>query len=350
MKGLSASPTLLWGIGYHSSAYRPALTKPTCFEVTINFMRCLGEIRGRRDAERLVAHLLTIGISTHIEAASLERDEWELWVKDEDRLQEAVRELEQFQAAPSDPKYDAAIERAKALLQEEGARRRAAAKNIQKVKPSGRSAFAGGGRLPPLTLTLVILCILVGLVTEFSYLSEQNTWGKSLFNQLCFVTKADFAASDGNPAASLMKWELWRAITPMFLHQGAIHMAMNLVGIVILGRIIERMMGTPRYGVFILAAAVGSALLQGLVPAPFGSPNFVGISGVVYGLLGYVWIRSRLNPRFGFIIPPAFFLFAVGSIVLGLSQLIPQWPLADLCHLGGLLVGLLAGYVAEAGK
>ncbi|MEZ6080712.1 MAG: rhomboid family intramembrane serine protease [Pirellulaceae bacterium] len=78
-----------------------------------------------------------------------------------------------------------------------------------------------------------------------------------------------------------------------------------------------------------------------------GSPAFGGISGVLYGLFGYVWVRSSLDPSLGISIPFPIVVIFVGMIVVGLSGVVPNWQFADLCHLGGLLIGSAVAFAAE---
>lgn len=311
-------------------------------------MRCLGQIRNRAQAEKFVAHLLTLEISTQIESINNADDQWEIWVRDEDRLTEASRELDEFLVNPDASKYATAIEKANAILDEREKKRREAAKNVQNFDPARRRRLTGGGGLPPLTLTLFILSIAIGLVTNFSNPSPQNRWGMSIDDQLSFVSNADLAASNGDPAASLKRGQIWRAITPIFRHQGILHLAMNMFMLVSFGRIVERWVGTPAFALMVLLLAICPNLFQGLSPEwMHGSFRFGGISGVLFGLFGYVWIRTSINPNHGISIPFPFVVMAFGIILLGLSGAIPAWRLADLCHLGGLLIGAALGFASE---
>lgn len=311
-------------------------------------MRCLGEIGGRQQAERLVAHLLTKEVSTHIESSGPGSDRWEIWVREEDRLELASAELEAFRLDPDHPRYANVIEDAKRILLEQKQKNAEAAKNIQQVEMVVRPGMTRGGRMPPLTLTLLILCIGLGLVNGFGSPGENNPWGRAISQHLSFVYLPTFIET-GDPLADIRTGQVWRIITPIFLHGSPLHLAMNMFGLVIFGRLLERLMGTPRFAVLILALAILPNLLQGLMPASLGgNPLFVGISGVVYGFVGYVWIRDRLNPHFGISIPMPFIVIMVGMIVVGLSGAVPNWQYADLCHLGGLLVGSLAGYASES--
>jgi GlpG protein len=289
-------------------------------------MRSLGYIDGRKATEQFVAFLLTRNIKTHIETA--EGDRWELWVRNEDQLGEALKELASFQENPHDPRYQAAVKEASRLLEEDRKSRQAAERNVRRFRPSAQVGLASGP-IPPLTMTLMVLCIVVTLVSDFARPSVNNQWGQAIVHELTFVDREAYAKS-GDPAASLKRGEIWRTITPIFMHGNAFHLAMNL------------------FAMLVLVAAVIPNLMQGLAPAWLkGSPDFVGISGVVYALFGYIWIRSTLNPELGIVVPMPIVVLMVGMIVLGFTVDIPTWNFADMCHLGGLLVGVGLAYASS---
>ncbi len=318
-------------------------------------MRCLGQINGRSSAESFVAYLLTLDITTQIEAvpASIPEkstDLWEIWVRDEDKLGEARAELSQFVDNPRDAKYATALTEAKSILAEKEKKRQATLRNLKRVDMRRTPGMAGGGAIPPLTLTLLILSIAVSLFSSFSRPKANNEWGQAIVEELSFVSLIDYVQSEGDAAASLRKGELWRVITPIFLHLSMIHLAMNMFVLISFGRMVERWVGTPKYALFILLLAIVPNLIQGLSPEWMrGNPMFGGISGVLYGLFGYVWIRSSLNPNLGVSIPFPIVLIFVGMIVVGLSGAVPDWPYAELCHLGGLLIGCTIAFASERG-
>lgn len=312
-------------------------------------MRFLGEIEGRKKAERFVAYLLTNQIETHIEQPQEGTDRWEVWVREEDQLDAAVSELTTFQQNPDDPNYSSALGTAKQILEKKEEARREAIKNLKQTRSSRPGpAMMQGGRLPPLTLAVLIICIALGLLTNFG--DRRSSMGRGISEELGFVSVEDFVKSNEDPAASLKRGEVWRAITPIFLHGSIIHLAMNMFMLVSFGRMVERWMGTPRFALLVLVCAIVPNLFQGLAPPwMHGTPFFVGFSGVLYGLFGYVWIRTSINPGHGITIPFPMVALFVGVIVLGLSGVIPGWNFADLCHLGGLLVGAAFGFAAEQG-
>jgi GlpG protein len=71
------------------------------------------------------------------------------------------------------------------------------------------------------------------------------------------------------------------------------------------------------------------------------SVNFGGLSGVVYGLLGYIWMWQLVAPRAGLQLPPAMIGFLLLALVL-MEVLASAW-IATAAHAGGLLAGMVAG-------
>jgi rhomboid protease GluP len=136
--------------------------------------------------------------------------------------------------------------------------------------------------------------------------------------------------------------EYWRLLTAMFLHGGVLHLVMNLLALVQIGALYERMFGTPRY-VFIYFT---SGLLASLTSAFFTRSVSVGASGAIFGILGAfvlsVWRspRFRKEPQARSIVNQLIF-WILFNIVVGTQ--IPQIDMS--AHLGGLVVGLLLGAI-----
>jgi len=306
-------------------------------------MRHLTTITGKSKAEAFVAYLLTRGIPTHVEPVS-DQNEWDIWIRDEDRLDDAKKEYQLFLASPDDAKYVGAIDQARSIIKDKRQKSVERMKNIQNA-PSRVNTNLFGGSLPPLTLTLIILCCFIGLVTEFSQPSSKNWLGNFMMKQLMFVDMSLYLKT-GDAAASLKQGELWRILTPAFLHGHAIHLLFNMLSLASLGRLIERLEGIGRYALIMLIIAIGSHLLQGLMPIKwFGSPNFVGISGVVFGLLGYIGMKTTLRPDLGFQLPAQAYLMTALILGFGFWGGMQDFQMANLAHVGGLLVGVAIGFI-----
>ena len=112
-----------------------------------------------------------------------------------------------------------------------------------------------------------------------------------------------------------------------------------------LGSRIERGLGSLNLlGLFLVIALVSNTI-QYL----FGGPAlFGGLSGVVYGLLGFAWVGATLQPAWGFRPANPIMLFMLGWLVicvLGVVEVLGFGAVANAAHVGGLLTGALLGAV-----
>jgi GlpG protein len=77
-----------------------------------------------------------------------------------------------------------------------------------------------------------------------------------------------------------------------------------------------------------------------------GAANFGGLSGVVYGLVGYAWVIHSLVPGKRLQVNES--LFPVFMVALVLMELLASSWIATAAHVGGLVAGLLAGFAVYA--
>ena len=91
----------------------------------------------------------------------------------------------------------------------------------------------------------------------------------------------------------LREFQPWRWVTPIFVHYGVVHLAFNCAVVLELGRRVEFGLSSRGLLILVLVLAVVSNLGQYAV---LPNPNFGGLSGVAYGLLGFVMARNRLAP------------------------------------------------------
>ncbi|MGB1538320.1 MAG: rhomboid family intramembrane serine protease [Pseudomonadales bacterium] len=142
---------------------------------------------------------------------------------------------------------------------------------------------------------------------------------------------------------TLATFEYWRLLTPMLLHFSWLHLAFNLLWVWELGRRVEKLHGGGVFVALTLLASLGANLLQlGLS----GPGLFGGMSGVVFGYLGYCMVWDRLRPRARIGLAPAAYWVMLGFLILGFTgafDLLGLGTLANGAHLGGLLMGALVG-------
>jgi GlpG protein len=142
--------------------------------------------------------------------------------------------------------------------------------------------------------------------------------------------------------ATLASGQIWRLLTPDFLHFSWTHIIFNSVMLWFLGSQIEWFDGRARLITLFVVTSLVSNGLQYFVSGPL----FGGLSGVVYGILGYCWLSQRTAPRFQF--PPALVTFAVVWMVIGftpLPEIIGLGRMANEAHLGGFIAGLALAVV-----
>lgn len=125
----------------------------------------------------------------------------------------------------------------------------------------------------------------------------------------------------------------WQLFTSMFVHVNIVHIAGNMLFLLIFGLRAEDMFSVEEYlGIYILSGLAGNAfsLLLGL------DMISAGASGAIFGMFGAVtiYVRRSVGQSIITALMFAFFLLLV-NIGPGVNV---------LAHLGGLVIGLLMGY------
>ncbi len=145
--------------------------------------------------------------------------------------------------------------------------------------------------------------------------------------------QADFPAASGI--------QVWRWVTPIFLHFGILHLAFNAAVVWELGRRVEEQLGSSRFLLLIAVLAVVSNWAQ---YAWTPGAAFGGLSGVAYGLLGFIVMSQRLRPKSrAWLLPQGFALGLLVFLVLFSTGITEGFGLhvANAAHWGGLIAGLV---------
>jgi GlpG protein len=135
--------------------------------------------------------------------------------------------------------------------------------------------------------------------------------------------------------------ELWRFLTPIFIHFGPFHLFFNMLWLLDLGSMIEARQSTVRLATLVVAIGVTSNLAEYLNTGP----AFGGMSGVVYGLLGYTWVKSRMDPGSGLFLHPYTVAMMLVWFFLCWFKVIPN--VANTVHGVGLVLGMASGFLTS---
>ncbi|HIF9228047.1 TPA: rhomboid family intramembrane serine protease GlpG [Photobacterium damselae] len=236
-----------------------------------------------------------------------------LWLKDEQNLVEAEAELQAFLHDPTADKYQAASW--------DMAESRTA--KFHYANPSLINMIRA--QAGPFTLSVMVAVITIYILWLIGF--EQP-----LFTALHFPFFVD-----GD------QWQLWRYFSHALLHFSALHIIFNCLWWWLLGGKIEQHSGSSKLvQIFLL-----SSLLSGFAQAWFVGPNFGGLSGVVYALMGYLWWMGWLAPKRGLTIPRSYVVFMLVWLILGFTDIL-GFSVANMAHLFGLASGcLIALYDAK---
>lgn len=192
-------------------------------------------------------------------------------------------------------------------------------------------------RLAPITAVTLALCLVV--------FAAMAVFGDRVIAALAIVPLGVINGSlaVGSLVEAMLAGQVWRLLSPAFLHFGWMHLTFNLLWLWYFGRQVETLQGSGRMLLILLAAGIGANLAQYAV----GTVLFGGMSGVVYALLGYVWLMSRRAPQSGFFVPQMLVLFMLGWMIFTMTDMagmVGFGNVANEAHLGGLVVGLALGW------
>jgi GlpG protein len=290
-------------------------------------MRPIGQLKTEDQAQTFADYLFLRDVETRLELAN--GGAWTVWVVDEDRVDEGKALLSRFRSMPDAEEFCQATEAAERRRRGDKMESRQEEKKLK--RPGAFSwQMRGGG----LTMVLLVLSIAAGLATR---LGQDPVWtGWLRISNLQLIDPVRFWHS----LVEVSDGQIWRLFTPIFLHFSLWHLLFNLFWMQDLGAMLENKIGTWRFaGVVALVA-----LLSNLTQYVAGGIGFGGMSGVVYGVFGYLWIRGKRDFGFGVFISPMTSGLLLVFLALGVFGLLG--PTANAAHFSGLLAGMLLGWLA----
>ena len=151
------------------------------------------------------------------------------------------------------------------------------------------------------------------------------------------------------PYNIVCNYQVWRFVTPIFLHAHFLHIFFNMTSQMILGSQIEVLLGTVKMIIIYFLCGIGGNLFGGYVnsaPAVGASTSIVGLLGVLIAFVVVNW--KRLDPQLqcflscmiAFVV-----LFNVVFVLQGSANGQSQSLVDNYGHLGGLITGAFAGMI-----
>jgi len=306
-------------------------------------MRMIGQLDGEAKARTFSDYLYVQGIDNQIEADK--PGSWAVWIHAEEELERAKGLLTRFLENPADPQYRSTAATADNLREKKKQEQAVYEKRMKKGRQLFRPMAAYG--FGPVTFALIFISVAAYIfiavygdrgmdvlrisLEDIGNARDVSIW-RGFLERLSLISQVLPEVRHG---------EIWRLVTPIFVHYGFLHIFFNMLWLRDLGSMIEGRQSSLFLLIFVLSVAAVSNVAQYFVIG-FG---FGGMSGVVYGLLGYIWIRGKYDPGSGLFLHNStvvmmiiwFFVCLIG--IMG--------PIANTCHAAGLLMGTAWGYLSS---
>lgn len=145
--------------------------------------------------------------------------------------------------------------------------------------------------------------------------------------------------------------QVWRLFSPCILHYDIFHLFFNMIWLLVLGKQLEQRIRKFRYIIFIIITGILSNIAQYFM----GGFEFLGFSGVLCAMLGFVWARKKYAPWEGYQLQKstinfiAFYVFLMFGIQF-ISFLLEIFSTSSLpvtigntAHISGGIIGYLLG-------
>lgn len=377
-------------------------------------MRLIGSVESEKQAFVLYSYLLTEEIHSTYEQQG---DAVSIWVYEEEQVGRATMILEEFKANPQDPKF-AQVEFPKAPPQspdliaepeEEKKEELPTKENLWKAR-----ARQSRARSYPFTSFIILVCAVLYFMTSIQYgslvkksgelakglgfvpiqqvlmfdypqsqqkvdellkttslkgyktpkeipqseqaaiVAAQNlpTWrGGMAFLVNWMKKQPDTKAIDGPMFTQIREGQAWRLFTPCLLHAGFLHILFNMAWAWILLRQVEDRLPIWKILTLIVFIGVIANIAQYLV----SGSHFLGFSGVVCGLIGFIWVRQKTAPWEGYPLQKSaivfIFIYVTAMFGLEIFSVVRQVfsgdqasaQIANTAHIIGGLCGALLG-------
>lgn len=296
-------------------------------------MRVIGQLASEALAATFGDYLYVQGIENKIE--SQPDGSWAVWVNDEDKLEPASKLLEEFRVNPGDAKYQAEGKSAPERRAAEEKKQEAWRKRLRDRRHLFQPLTGYG--VGPLTFVLIVASVVVFFLSRFGIETERVT----ILSITNWWVEGTYMSWHRN-LPEIHQGQLWRLVTPIFIHMSIPHIFFNMWWLRDLGSMIEARQSTLQLGLLVLVVAAGSNLGEYFIG---NTPSFGGMSGVLYGLLGYIWLRGKFDPGSGLFLHPSTVMMMLIWLVVCFTGLLGS--IANVTHVVGLAMGMAWGFLSS---
>jgi GlpG protein len=298
-------------------------------------MRLIGHLADATAAQVFADFLYVQGIRNEIEHEK--GTGYGVWISEEDQVATASELLKEFRNNPNDAKYRTGARSAAEKREQEDKDQEAYRRRLRNRRHLFRPVSPYG--FGPLTFAMIVASAAVFVWSKWGQDPEQI--------RILFVTGFSDAGDYSKTLSEIRHGEFWRLFTPMFIHWSWLHIIFNMLWLRDLGSMIEARQSSLHLFFIAFAIAGLSNLGQFLVSGPI----FGGMSGVVYGLLGYIWIRGKFDPASGLYLHPSTVSMMLIWFVLCIASNFSPTPflrnIANTAHAVGLGAGMAWGYLSS---
>ena len=192
---------------------------------------------------------------------------------------------------------------------------------------------------------IILVAIVIAITSNFGSLI--SVIEPLTFTKIIISTQGYVSISDLNQTY-VIENNWWRMITPIFIHFSLAHLVFNCLWIYILGEKIENFDGSF---IFISLALFSGILSNFLQYVMTHSSLFGGLSGVIYGLLGFCMILEFESDQNRYDLRPALYLFMIIGLFMGFAGILDLFgfgSVANFAHLGGLISGILFAMIYKS--
>jgi GlpG protein len=293
----------------------------------------IGHLPSESDARVFADFLYIKGIKNEIEE---ENARWLIWVHGEDEIETAKDLLQDFRQRSADPEFRRASKHARELREQEAAREAAAAKRFFDGRKLFRRHEAFGiGRVTLVLIVLSIVAVVLGGMDQSGQVDR--------ILMISQLNAGSFSGRLANGMHEVTRGQLWRLLTPIFIHYGILHIVLNMYMLRHLGSTVEFKEGPVKFGALVVVIGIVSNVAQYYV----SGPNFGGMSGVNYGLLGFIWMKATYDPGSGYFLQESMVVIMLIWLLLGFTGFM---HMANTVHTVGLVTGMAWGYLTSRSR